>query len=467
MKKEADSMKAQNVFTEINYKDVPPQYRNQIIESRWVNKPKDNEVRCRIVAKGFLETIQDLDTIYASTPIFGILRILLAIAQFKQWTVMTGDVSTAFLHAIAATDNLYMWPPAELYAKGHNTTTVWKLNKAIYGLRSSPKSWQDHFANVLQQLGLIRLTSEPNVYRDTQCTIYLLVYVDDVLFFGQQDRVTTLFTAIQKQVLLRPTGNLTTGKTVQFLGRDITHNGDHYSVALSPQYITSLLKEHKLDNCNPVATPGTAGLKQSINDEQQLNKEEHATYRRALKHLLRYLKGTQDYKMVIQTTIPPNSTDTVDLTCQVDADWAGCPATRISTTGFTITLMGSTIQFGSRTQSVVALSSAESELYAIGTGATESLHAMNFIIEAMPTMKVNIRIYTDSTSGKSMATRIGSSKKAKHIDLKYLFIQQLVHNGILSIHKVHTTANTADILTKYTTAEVLHKHLYNIGLRGQ
>lgn len=60
MKKEADSMKAENVFTEVDYKDVPQQFRNQIIESRWVNKPKDNEVRCRIVAKGFLETIQDL-----------------------------------------------------------------------------------------------------------------------------------------------------------------------------------------------------------------------------------------------------------------------------------------------------------------------------------------------------------------------------------------------------------------------
>eukprot|EP00438_Fugacium_kawagutii_P020126 Skav209748 [mRNA] locus=scaffold9:50691:51206:+ [translate_table: standard] len=147
-------MKAQNFFTEVDYNDVPPQYRNQIIESRWVNKPKDNEVRCRIIAEGFLETIQDLDAIYASAPIFGILRILLTIAQFKQWTVLTGDISTAFLHALAATDNLYMWPPAELYAQGHYTTTVWKLNKAIYGLRSSPKSWQDRFANVLQQLGM-------------------------------------------------------------------------------------------------------------------------------------------------------------------------------------------------------------------------------------------------------------------------------------------------------------------------
>ena len=199
-KEEAESMKTQGVFTEMNYNDVPEEHKNKIIESKWVNKPKQDEVRCRIVAKGFLETIQDLDNIYASTPIFGVLRILLTMAQHNHWTIQAGDPSTAFLHAPAATDNLYMWPPSELYPSGHNTTTVCKLNKAIYGLRSSPKSWKDHFAQVLQQLGLSRLTSEPNVYRNNEQTMFVLVYVDD---------------------LLRPTGTLGIGQTIQFLGRDI------------------------------------------------------------------------------------------------------------------------------------------------------------------------------------------------------------------------------------------------------
>ena len=117
------------------------------------------------------------------------------------------------------------------------------------------------------------------------------------------------------------------------------------------------------------------------------------------------------------------------------------------------------------TSSGRALSSAESELYAIGTGAQEGLHIANFIKEATTT-KVNIRIHTDSTSGKSIATRIGSSKKAKHIDLKYLFIQQLVQSGIPSIHKISTHDNPADILTKYVPAEVLNKHLYMAGIHS-
>ena len=47
----------------------------------------------------------------------------------------------------------------------------------------------------------------------------------------------------------------------------------------------------------------------------------------------------------------------------------------------------------------------------------------------MNTAKVMTRIHTDSTSGKSIATRISSSKKAKHIELKRLFVQQLVQSG--------------------------------------
>ena len=258
-------------------------------------------------------------------------------AQHNHWTIQAGDVSTAFLHAPAATDNLYMWPPPELYPSGHNTTTVWKLNKAIYGLRSSPKSWQDHFAQVLQQLGLTRLTSEPNVYRNKEQTMFVMVHVDDLLFLGQPQEVNKTFQEIQKHVLLRPTGTLGVGQTIQFLGRDIYNKGDHFELSLKPEYITALLKETKMETSNPAATPGTATLKQTTNDEAPLDKQEHADYRRAvgklqrltytrpdfsfstkelardlqqptqqslrkLKHLLRYLRGTQQYKMIIRRT---------------------------------------------------------------------------------------------------------------------------------------------------------------------
>ena len=56
-----------------------------------------------------------------------------------------------------------------------------------------------------------------------------------------------------------------------------------------------------------------------------------------------------------------------------DADWAGCKESRKSTTGGCITLGEHVLKGWSKTQSLVALSSGESELYATLKAAAEAL----------------------------------------------------------------------------------------------
>ena len=185
-----------------------------------------------------------------------------------------------------------------------------------------------------------------------------------------------------------------------------------------------------------------------------------------LKHLLRYVKGTTHYKQIIRPTVKLTQT-TYDLNVYVDSDWAGCVETRKSTTGFSITFLGATVSYGSRTQATIALSSAEAELYAINTGATEALHFQNLLTDLLNTNKANIKIHTDSSSGKRIATRIGTGKKTKHVELKHLFIQQLVALNHLRIIKIHTNDNPADIFTKYVSADTLQRHLHSVGLHIQ
>ena len=113
----------------------------------------------------------------------------------------------------------------------------------MYGLRSSPSAWPNHLAHILQDLKMTRLKSEPNVYKTNNGTTYILVYVDDLLFIGQDDIVNELFAAIQKQLMLRPTGELSMEQTISFLGRDITSKGDHYEINPNKSYITTMLEE--------------------------------------------------------------------------------------------------------------------------------------------------------------------------------------------------------------------------------
>ena len=203
--KEMESMKTQGMYEEMNATKLTPQQRQEldldnIIESRWVYGSKGDEVRARIIAKGYTEHIEGQDHVYASAPLFAVLRVLLALSMARGWLVQVGDISTAFLHALAATADLALRPPKEYYT---NPNILWKLHKAMYGLRSSLKAWQEHLAKVPTDLGLKRLQSEPNVY--TNGKVYIMVYVDDLLFTGEPDEVARTFKEIQAKMLLRHT----------------------------------------------------------------------------------------------------------------------------------------------------------------------------------------------------------------------------------------------------------------------
>ena len=73
-------MKAQQVYTEVSYNTLTAEQRKQIIKSRWVLRQKGDIVRARIAAKGYTEEVKDNDDIYASTPIFCVLRLLLTMS---------------------------------------------------------------------------------------------------------------------------------------------------------------------------------------------------------------------------------------------------------------------------------------------------------------------------------------------------------------------------------------------------
>ena len=119
MIKEMTSMINQGVFEEITVDQATPEELDNIIGSKWVRPDKGEEVRCRIVGLGFDENIKDEDDIYASTPLFAILRVILAIALAMNWMIKVGDISSAFLHAfVASATGILLRPPKEFYPQG-------------------------------------------------------------------------------------------------------------------------------------------------------------------------------------------------------------------------------------------------------------------------------------------------------------------------------------------------------------
>lgn len=92
---------------EVRINSLTPEQQRNIIQTRVLRDKV--KVRARIVAQGCTEAINDLDEVYASAPVFDALRTL--VVRSHNWTVKTGDLSAACLHASISNKELYMARP--------------------------------------------------------------------------------------------------------------------------------------------------------------------------------------------------------------------------------------------------------------------------------------------------------------------------------------------------------------------
>eukprot|EP00971_Amphidinium_carterae_P029885 587900-Amphidinium_carterae.1 len=106
---------------------------------------------------------------------------------------------------------------------------------------------------------------------------------------------------------------------------------------------------------------------------------------------------------------------------------------------------GNQIKSACRGQSVVALSSAEAEYYALVSCVSECLGEQAILRDFGLDVKLSVNM--DASSGAAIANRRGLAK-IKHLHTAFLWVQNLVSESMLTIHKVHTSRNPADMLTK-------------------
>jgi hypothetical protein len=100
----------------------------------------------------------------------------------------------------------------------------------------------------------------------------------------------------------------------------------------------------------------------------------------ASKHLVRYIQGSSELGILYSkpsNSGPMNQPNV--LWGFVDSDWAGCPDSRRSTTGFTLMLNGAAVAWKSKRQSVVALSSAEAEFIAASALVQEVIYTRRLL----------------------------------------------------------------------------------------
>jgi len=143
----------------------------------------------------------------------------------------------------------------------------------------------------------------------------------------------------------------------------------------------------------------------------------------------------------------------------VDSDWAGCRRTLRSTSGGALTCGYHTLKAWSSTQAVLALSSAEAELYALVKGSAMVLGLMSLMRDLGQEM--DGRVHCDSSAALGIVQRRGLGK-LRHLNVQYLWLQERARERDLSIQKIPGEINPADLMTKHLDEGTLWKHLWRL-----
>ena len=139
-----------------------------------------------------------------------------------------------------------------------------------------------------------------------------------------------------------------------------------------------------------------------------------------------------------------------------DSNWAGCRRTRKSSSGGVVMLGDHCIKSWSKTQAVVAKSSAEAELYGVVRGATEGLGILTLINDLGGEMRMQVHL--DAAAAKGIFERRGLSK-IRHIDVNVLWLQQTCARKEIPLKKVAGEENCSDLMTKHLTSAKIDKNL--------
>nr|GEZ07923.1 hypothetical protein [Tanacetum cinerariifolium] len=154
---------------------------------KWLFKNKHDEEntvtrnKTRLVVRGYRqEEGIDFEESFAPVARMEAIRIFLAYAVHKRFTVYQMDVKTAFLHGSLKKD-VYVCQP-EGFIDADHPSHVYKLEKALYGLKQAPRAWYDELSTFLLQNGFFKGTIDPTLFtRRFDDDILVSNYMNEIL----------------------------------------------------------------------------------------------------------------------------------------------------------------------------------------------------------------------------------------------------------------------------------------------
>ena len=368
MLNEFQQLQQQNVGTPVNKNNLTDKQRRSIIDTRWAISERPSSasptttLKARFCGKGFTQEVSNTNVeTYAATPSSQSLRLLLQYSILRNWQVTSCDVSSALLNTPITTET-FVVPPREFI---QDNNIVWRLNKALYGLRTAPKLWQQRLGATLAKLHLEQIKSDRCVWVGNNFAV--LCYVDDLIVIGEQQASNNFIKQLSNIFDLKHVSVLSTTQPLIFLGKKLVKNNDNsISISLSKEYYNKVLQPFGLNSEHSNSLSTTLSKRPPLDSTTPLTQEQHHQYRQSvgqllwlslvrpdlqhaardlskhlvaltqldlqqLKHCLRYIKGTQHYQLHLRPQLPPGIHLPLQpgqripllIECYSDSDWAG------------------------------------------------------------------------------------------------------------------------------------------------
>lgn len=465
--------------------ELPP--NRKTIGSIWIYKTKfkaggsvDN-YKARLVILGNKQKHR-IDYVETFAPVakMTIVRALLAVAAMKDWFVHQLDVSNAFLNG-ELEETVYMSLPQGYDGYGSRISDtgmmqkseglnqlVWRLKKALYGLRQESRQWHHKLSITLVSIVFCHSKADYSLYSKVcnESITLVLIYVDDILISGN------CIAAISdlKKILSSHFTMKDMGPVSYFLGLEIDRSEAGFFIS-QRKYVMDLLKEFGMRGTTPLKLPMDIHMKLTpdkgellqdpymyqklldkliyltitrpdlsfpVHNLAQYMQKPTNVHMQAAKRVLRYLLNNPAQGIMLA------SSSAAQLTAYCDSDWASCPTTCV--------LLGSSaISWKTKKQSVVACSTAEAEYRAMALTCCEVTWFSSLLKDIGLTNLPPTIIKSDNQAALSIVANPVLHERTKHIEIDCHFIRDKIHEGAVTTTHVPSHSQLTDILTKPLT----------------
>ena len=486
---------------------VPLPKGRKAVGTRWVYDVKVDVDGCvlrhkaRLVAQGFSQKQGiDYNETFAPTMHIKTARVLLSLAARSKLVVKQYDVSTAFLHA-SLREEVYVKQPPGHVVKGKEEY-VYKLKKAMYGLKNAPKAYSDHFMGILSRLGFKQSSRDECLwsYKKGNYFVHYLFHVDDVLVVANNDLLReSLFKILKRELRIRDEGLVS-----KFLGMRVERLADGSYTMDQQSYIEKMAELFCVnDDTKTVQQPGIFGQHLTLDMLPQTEEEKKVAEKLPMRQLtggliyvnktrpevayaisdvarfmskwgvehfkralliLKFLYSTRHKKLVFSATNTP-----FELACYADANYGdgrdsgeAADDKWKSQGGYLVFLGDCLVSWRSRRHKSRCLSSMESEYMEASEASKEVVYFRELMREIGYEMSTPTVLYEDNKACMSFSKNNTNHDRSKHIDIRAYALRDKVREGVIKLKHVDTKHQLADMMTKHQQKATFIKHMEKI-----